>query len=168
MADPIVDNNRTWYIDICVKNKKGEKCFIELKYKTKSLADTNLKNQAAEDLGRYSFLKDVSRIEASMQKDYCNCGYTVFLSNDHLYWQVPKNDQVVDLNYRLHQNENPDGSINGLLNWNGVQGEWLGQHSPVTLRGTYKPLWKHFSTIERNQPKDKDGSMCNYLVFQVK
>ena len=49
-----------------------------------------LKNQAAQDLGRYDFLKDVMRIESFEENNpnkKLDCGYAVLLANDSTYWE---------------------------------------------------------------------------------
>ena len=76
---------------------------IELKYKTKKgLGNLNrfgktfsnvevLKNQAAQNIGRYSFWKDVERLEA-VKKRFINIdtGFCIFLTNDAYYKKSPQ------------------------------------------------------------------------------
>lgn len=89
------DEKHRLYYDI-VLERDNIYCIIELKYKTKKEKikyldrAIELKDQAAQDLGRYDFLKDVYRIE-NFNKDnegkILDCGYTVFLTNDKTYWE---------------------------------------------------------------------------------
>lgn len=77
---------------------------IELKYKTKKvLGELNrfgetfsnvevLKNQAAQNIGRYSFWKDVSRLEV-VKKNFApniEAGFCIFLTNDIYYQKSPQ------------------------------------------------------------------------------
>lgn len=99
--------NDRLYLDIVVV-KDGMYVPIELKYKTKEIgleierfgelsteASHNtekdvLKNQGAQNLGRYNFWKDVKRIELVKQKfDAVLGGVTVFVTNDALYLKQP-------------------------------------------------------------------------------
>ncbi|SEK70179.1 hypothetical protein SAMN02910353_01120 [Ruminococcus sp. YRD2003] len=85
------------YIDILVEID-GKEIPIELKYKTRNNSKSsvwinneeyNLKNQGAQDNGRYDYLKDISRIEEYVKdkSTNCECGYAIFLTNDHLYYE---------------------------------------------------------------------------------
>lgn len=99
--------NDRLYLDIVVV-KDGMYVPIELKYKTKETDlkierfgelcteasdDTEkdvLKNQGAQNLGRYNFWKDVKRIELVKQKfDAVLGGVAVFVTNDTLYLKQP-------------------------------------------------------------------------------
>jgi len=54
--------------------KDGKIVVVEVKYKTRELNITlsseefNLKNQSAQDCGRYDFLKDISKLEKLLEK----------------------------------------------------------------------------------------------------
>lgn len=62
-------------IDIIVSDKNGKTVPIELKYKTKKLKTEfngesyDLTNHGATDIGRYSFRKDIYRIEQYLSKE---------------------------------------------------------------------------------------------------
>lgn len=79
-------------IDILIIDKDGNTIPIELKYKTKK-ANFNLDGEnyllaehSATDSGRFSFRKDIYRIENYKSK-YSNCkvGYVFILTNDEAY-----------------------------------------------------------------------------------
>ena len=89
-------------IDIVVE-KSDQFCPIELKYKTKS-AEGNiierfgeeiktelLKNQAAQNINRYSFWKDVYRVER-IKRNFSKviAGFSIFVTNDQSYMKTPK------------------------------------------------------------------------------
>jgi len=162
IEDPLrLEANNMWYIDICVMDQaKGndvKKCFIELKYKTKAADDMILKNQSAQDLGRVLFLNDVSRIENAIEAKKCNVGYAILLTNDQLYWSLPRNEQVHDLNYRLHESTNR--IIHGKLKWNSDKTpDWVSSKL-VTIKKEYKPLWHNFEC--------ETSTAFRYLVFEV-
>lgn len=96
--------NSELYIDIVVK-KDQEYCLIELKYKTKEIAsqkidrfgeslgnETILKNQSAQNYGKYNFWKDVRRIELVTEKfKNVKGGLAIFLTNDQSYLKGKEN-----------------------------------------------------------------------------
>ena len=96
--------NSELYIDIVVKKDK-EYCLIELKYKTKEIAsqkidrfgeslgnETILKNQSAQNYGKYNFWKDVRRIELVTEKfKNVKGGLAIFLTNDQSYLNGKEN-----------------------------------------------------------------------------
>lgn len=91
------DKPQEMYVDIVVSNGK-EYVPIELKYKKKELkgklvlfgqdmgAGVILKNNQAQDFGRYEFWKDVRRIEL-LVKSFVNVknGIVLFVTNDESY-----------------------------------------------------------------------------------
>ena len=92
-------------IDIVVE-KSDQFCPIELKYKTKLVGKEGdtikrfgkkikvelLKNQAAQNINRYSFWKDVYRIEKIKRSFHPNviAGFSIFVTNDESYKNTPK------------------------------------------------------------------------------
>ncbi len=87
--------NARVYYDIVIKDVvTKEYCPIELKYKTKNAPVTfdgaaiDLKNHAAQDLGRFDYLKDVERIENfnAITSKVKEAGYAIILTNDQSYW----------------------------------------------------------------------------------
>lgn len=92
-------------IDIVVE-KSDQFCPIELKYKTKLVGKEGdaikrfgkkikvelLKNQAAQNINRYSFWKDVYRIERIKRSFHPNviAGFSIFMTNDESYMKTPK------------------------------------------------------------------------------
>ena len=71
-----------------------------------------MKNQSANDLGRYHFIADIERLE---NQTIATNSYCIMLTNDSAYWKDPKKDlNTRDKNFRIH-----DGAeINGNLHWN--------------------------------------------------
>ncbi len=91
-------------IDIVVE-KSNQFCPIELKYKTKLVEGEGniierfgeeietelLKNQAAQNINRYSFWKDVYRVER-IKRNFSKviAGFSIFMTNDESYMKTPK------------------------------------------------------------------------------
>lgn len=79
-------------IDIILVDKAGNTIPIEVKYKTrKSIIyigneEFSLSNHSANDVGRYSFRKDIYRIEQYLSKNLnSKVGYVLILTNDQSY-----------------------------------------------------------------------------------
>lgn len=122
---------------------------IELKYKTRGLMvqigneQYRLKDQSAQDIGRYDFVKDIHRLErvAATHRDFI--GYAIFLTNDSAYWRRPTNHSTVDAAFRLH-----DGRIlEGVLAWsaNASKGTKKNREQPLGLQGKYPLQWSDYS-----------------------
>ena len=106
-------DNPPMYIDIWVENE-GKVYPIELKYKTSNYSveiggeKYLLKAQSACDTGCHDFLKDINRIEM-ISKSTANFdkGYAIMITNDHLYWQMPKmtseSDDTTFADFRIYE-----------------------------------------------------------------
>jgi hypothetical protein len=124
---------------------------IELKYKTKTFIgkDNNeeyyLKNQGAQDIGKYDYLKDIQRIEkfSKMIENY-KYGFVILLTNDESYWIKNKKD-TVDEQFYLTENI----MKNGMLNWskNASDGTMKNRNVPINLIGKYKINWNEYSNF---------------------
>ncbi len=125
---------------------------MELKYKTRTLEYTlkgepyHLQNHGAQDIGRYDFLKDLSRLE-SVASDRLNIsGCAVFLTNDPLYWRPTQTDTTVDRAFRIHQNRR----VAGRLAWSEAasKGTKKGREEPILLHGSYDLHWRRYSALD--------------------
>lgn len=124
---------------------------IELKYKTASFIgeDNNeqyvLKNQGAQDIGKYYYLKDIKRIE-EFSETIVNfeMGFTILLTNDESYWKKDKKG-TVDEQFYLTQ----DIIKTGNMSWgiNAGDGTTKNRNNPINLFGKYKINWKDYSKI---------------------
>ena len=136
------------FVDLWIKGDQTSA--IELKYKTRKL-DVNVKgesfnllDQAAQDLGRYDFLKDVERLENIVSTHNNVKGYAVILTNDSAYWKSPTTE-TVDAEFRMHEGR----ILNGELAW-GTEagaGTMRKREKPIKLTGTYKLSWKDYSQV---------------------
>ena len=131
-------------IDIVVR--RGEEYIpIELKYKLKAISGrisrfgekspedvAIVTNQAAQNLGRYAFWKDVKRIEL-VKKHYrsVNAGLAVFLTNDEYYLK----SRVGTNYYAFSMDEGRQ--VSGVLDWK----ERNENYPSIPLDGIYEVRW---------------------------
>jgi len=129
---------------------------IEIKYKTRAalcVAGTEvfgLTSQAAQDLGRYDFVKDVERLERVAAARPGTIGYAVLLTNDQSYWKAGRPGSV-DEDFRLYDGRR----ISGTLSWRAgaASGTIRGREAPLVLCGSYEATWRDYSEIG---PKERD------------
>ena len=140
---------------------------IELKYKTRGLELEQddepfvLRNQSAQDQGRYDFLLDIQRLEHMHSKlEQCKAGYAVLLTNDSSYWKVPTHRDPVDADFRVHKGR----AVSGALAWaaRASSGTVGGRESPIQIRDSYRLRWREYS----NFPGKSYGSF-RYLAVSV-
>lgn len=123
-------SNDIFYIDIVVFDK-GCYYYIELKYHT-SLSDwsykgstLHLKEQYAQDLLRYDYLKDINRLRtiSGAHKEDFGGGYAIVLTNDRLVYDEPRlfSNKVLDYYFRIHERKAGKKSVYpvpGTVKWN--------------------------------------------------
>ncbi len=140
---------------------------IELKYKTRGLELEQddepfvLRNQSAQDQGRYDFLLDIQRLELMRSNlEQCKAAYAVLLTNDSSYWKVPTHRDTVDADFRVHEGR----AVSGALAWaaRASSGTVGGRESPIQIRGSYRLRWREYS----NFPGKSYGSF-RYLAVSV-
>lgn len=136
------DSNRWEYCDVLVRGTST--IGIELKYKTKKLSvkvgseTFELKQQGAQDLGRYDFIKDISRLESWCEQQKIEQGYAILLTNDPSYWLIPKRSNTVDRAFRLHGEV-----VQGELGWesSASEGTTKGREANLVLKNRYSLTW---------------------------
>ena len=150
-------------IDIMIH--KPHQVAIELKYKT-ALAEVKihgqaltLKNQAAQDCGRYDFLKDIGRIEKVVSKGEAARGFAIFLTNDGGYWRAGK-DGTVDAMFRMFEGRSVPG---GDFQWgpHAGAGTMKGREKIISLTRDYVFGWRDYAKFET-----KNG-VFRYLLVEV-
>ena len=146
--------DKNMHIDIVVFIN-GEMVPIELKYKTKGFSgkvgkyNIYLKNQSAQDLGRYDFLYDVHRMEKITYSGIypIQKAYSILLTNDRNYWEIPgpRKRKTNDDEFRLHEGT----VIHGERNWKSGTGSGTKKlrEKPITLIGTYTVTWNDYIPI---------------------
>lgn len=145
---------------------EDENIAIELKYKTRGLKvrvnneNYALKDQSAQDIGRYDYLKDIMRLEELSSQNNNWIGIGILLTNDSSYWKVPITNNTVDADFRLHQNR----MIQGDLTWSkrASPGTVASRESSIILRNSYLANW-----IDYSRPSLSTYGQFRYLVFQV-
>lgn len=162
---PAVDKNsnkRIYYDLVIVENNTYY--VIELKYKTKAEnvsiygVSYELKTHAAQDLGRFDYLKDISRIEnfsANTNKNFGG-GFAVIVTNDNVYW---KNDGEGCLYKEFALNIGATIS-KGNKNWaNGTKTSSVGEKriKGLTLLKDYPVKWEPIA-----------DTSFQYLLLEIK
>ena len=173
----------TFYVDIIV-DLNGKRYYIELKYQT-SLCKTsfsgfpiNLKNQSAQDIMRYDYLKDINRlltIKKWQERDFGG-GYAVILTNDRLMYNVPRSSTKtpLDFKFRIHDRRGLPEEKNiypvpGDVNWNNAnksQDHWTktGPRKDFSLPMKINTNWEQYLKITDNNGKEQD---FKYLINVV-
>lgn len=135
---------------------------MELKYWTRLLEVEiegeafRLKNQAAQPISRYDYLKDVTRLEKLVADQKADIGYAIVLTNNPGYWRESGRD-AIDLNFRLHQGR----ELQGKLTWGerAGPGTTRGREAPIDLTGVYRADWSSYSEVA--------GMSFRYLALEV-
>ena len=161
----VILNSEKIYFDIFAFND-SKTVAIEVKYKTNNLEYTtvnnekfNLKNQDAQDHGRFDFIKDISRLEKALE--YCDgVGFAIFLTNDESYWKRPTRDvNAQDKDFRIHEGV----PIRGTLSWKKgtPKGTKSGRSDSLILKGKYTLNWNDYSDVEKQNGKFR------YLLVKI-
>ena len=124
---------------------------VELKYRTQELHREHcgesfaLRNQSAQDQGRYDFLRDVERLERVSKLPSFRAGFAILLTNDASYWNRSSRTETVDRAFRLHEGRRIDRR-HGLV----PEGQsWNNQEPGPTIRleGSYDLRWRDYATM---------------------
>jgi len=128
---------------------KPEQVAIELKYKTAHFEmkldrhSLRLKNHAAQDIGRYDFFRDVSRVEHIVANGKASRGFAIFLTNASGYWRSGRNGTVDEM-FRMF-----DGRTikSGQLRWGNraSSGTMRGREKSIDLTRDYVFSWKDYA-----------------------
>ncbi len=154
------------YVDIWLP---CEGTVIELKYFTRELDAEHdgerftLRNQAANPLRRYDFIKDIERIERIVERVRpASNGFAVLLTNDPYYWKAPSANwrNTIDAAFRLHEGRR----LNDRLHWSDMVNEETvrGREEPITLNDSYQLRWRDYSEFGSSS-----GEQFRYLVVSV-
>jgi hypothetical protein len=143
--------------DIWAEAPEKDNVVIEVRYKTSKLACTHngntfmLKNQAAQDISRYDYLKDVQKLEQIVNSRPGTKGYSIMITNDHLYWNKPTKQRSVDEDFLLYNGK----TVSGNLKWSNDAGfgTTSGRTDPIYLGSEYSVKWQDYF----NLPGYKNG-----------
>jgi len=138
------------YLDLLTRSGSSQVA-VGLKYKTRALVasvgDENfaLADQAAQDIGRYDFFKDLSRVEAFAQSGPARSGYAVFLTNDSAYWKAPASSDHGYAAFAM----NDGRKVSGIMAWGdrASEGTRRGRENGISIRDNYSLQWKEYSSV---------------------
>ena len=159
------------YIDMMLKID-GKKVAIELKYKTRAVKDKDAYvNQGGQSDGKFHFFKDIERLERlkkSKDKDFrIDKGFAIFITNDHLYWNEPRNNSQAE-DFKLCAGKNiKQGTYYAEWRMTKEQKEQKKQkelkeakNATVMISRSYPVEWSSLSDEEK-----KDGTTFCYLII---
>ena len=160
---PFAGRSSHRYLDLLV-HVSGRSSAIELKYKTRKLSvqvqdeEFSLKDQSAQDLGRYDFFRDLERIEALCTSNPSWTGWAVFLTNDSSYWKPPGRARVSYEEFSMEEGR----VVGGKLEWGPTAGPGTtkGRKDAIVLSGSYRLEWEDYSGFET-----KGYSRFRYLAL---
>ena len=138
---------------------------IELKFATRKLECErsgeyfSLRDQSAQDVKRYDFLKDIQRLEQVVRDGKAESGFSVLLTNDHLYWKEPKHRNTTDADFRLHDERIVAG---------GKSLRWSKHTSPKTQKGREKLCLKESYRLHWKDYGMGRNPQFRYLAVSVK
>ena len=142
--------NKSVYLDLWLP---GVGVAVELKYFTRKLEHEHngesfaLRDQAAQDIRRYDFMKDIQRLErVSKERGEVRSGFAVLLTNDPSYWQQPSRSNTVDAAFRLQGR--PAGFPEKWLGRSARPAETTkGREEAIHLDGSYELQWRDYADI---------------------
>lgn len=176
----IIDNKKL-RIDV-LAHQDGQTTLMELKYSTRRLRvrvhltedeyeTYNILDQAAHDLCRYDFLKDIQRLEMLVErytrKGHDAVGYAILLTNDSAYWKEPARDEVIDYAFRLHEGRTI--AAGEVLQWDERAGHGTKKYreEPIVLRGDYTFRWRRYSNcLTHPRVKPFEDELTRYAEFR--
>lgn len=150
---PLRTNGKVLHLDFLIQLPNAA-IAVELKYKTRELVvdieneTFSLASHAAQDLGRYDFIKDICRLE-NITSSLGNChGYAILLTNDSAYWKPGRNG-TVDEAFRLNEGR----ILSGSLSWTdkASDGTKRNREKELHLTGIYELNWQDFSVIDADR-----------------
>ncbi|MYJ73713.1 MAG: hypothetical protein F4089_00880 [Gammaproteobacteria bacterium] len=143
-------SDQRMYVDLWLA---GYGVAVELKYRTRMFTHMHdgesfaLRNQAANPVQRYEYLKDIQRLERLSGLPEARAGFAILLTNDDLYWKEPETayDQTIDSALRLHEGQR----LEGKMAWSerASAGTRKGREPPILLSGSYKARWRNYAAI---------------------
>lgn len=123
---------------------------LELKYQTRKLYTSHegeafdLRDQGAQDIRRYDFLKDIQRLEKLLESKKAETGFAVLLTNDHSLWTQPSDRGTIDAAFRIHEGQ----TVTGTMAWSeeaSPGGIGARRKEPIRLKGSYDLHWQDYA-----------------------
>lgn len=160
------------YVDICLESK-DEIYLIELKYKT--ICETvvvssilgekyTLREQAANDLGRYGYLKDIHRIENILENSPKNIrkGFAIILTNDPKYYQEPTTPlKTIDRTFRIHERGISLNPFVNSIEWTiqNATPKWIKNYPPFVIQRIPSFNWHTYNI--------QGDSTFRYMISEI-
>lgn len=165
LEKPISTTSSVAHLDVHIQ-RGNAMIAVELKYKTRKLSfetsseTFSLRNHSAQDVGRYDFIKDISRLEDIAASYPDALGYAVLLTNESGYWRSPSTSITVDAAFRLHEGRVLEGEVA----WGDAAsaGTMKAREKPICLCGSYPLKWRDYSSLSTG-----NGSVFRYLIAAV-
>ncbi len=141
---------------------------IELKYTNRAFQLEwddevfTLRDHGAQPPRRYDFIKDIQRLEQTLRlPDPADYGFAVLLTNNQTYWTPPRQNNVIDAAFRIHDSQ---GIIGGMLSWgqNTGVGTMQNREAAIELVGSYNLRWRDYSSFGGHA-----GGTFRYLAVPV-
>ena len=165
--DPFPAGGGRMAVDIWAKLQQATVA-IELKYTTRGLQQESqgehfvLRQHAAGPPRRYDYVKDIQRLEYTLQiPNPADYGFAILLTNSPTYWTPPTHPDTTDAAFRIH-----DGGRlgEGELRWgdNAAAGTMKTREDPIQLARSYALIWRDYSAFG-NRP----GAQFRYLAVAV-
>ena len=122
----------------------------------------DLGDQAAQDLGRYDFFKDIERLERFVRSGESRSGAAIFLTNDSAYWGPTPNREVAYENFAMTN----ERRVSGELTWGSraSSGTRRSREAPISLKGSYALRWQAYSELDLD---DESYTSFGYLYVEV-
>ena len=181
----ITEEEQPAYIDMWI-NFQGKKYVVELKYRTKhnvivvDQENFNLKDHAANDIGRYKFRQDLFRLSQLKQKGIIHKGFAIFLTNDAKFWTNKASKNNLDIEFHITDGEIIPASAKWNINSNYFQERyikngnfWVSKKTgtkswiygkeytkKLNLENDYQIHWKDYSLNEKEY-------QFKYLLIEV-
>jgi hypothetical protein len=131
----------------------GVRIAVELKYPLAALSATVdgevclLREQAAIDRMRFSYVWDIVRLERIVAENAADVGVAVLLTNVVALWRQPRPSRrlAADTQFRVHEGR----ELARRLAWSGDAVWWRKERLPeaVELVGRYPVSWAPYSTV---------------------
>lgn len=162
---PLPNQERRIYLDVWLPDVGVA---VELKYHARRLElDWNgepfaLREQSAQDVLRYDFLKDLQRLEHLVSgKEACSTGFAVLLTNNSLLWDYGRSrGGNIDSAFHLHEGR----ELSGELAWSDRAGAGTtkNREMPLCLKDRYNLHWQDYSTLSTG-----GNGLFRYLTVRV-
>ncbi|MFZ4740344.1 MAG: hypothetical protein ACOYLE_04190 [Bacteroidales bacterium] len=155
LEKPMSIDEKDKHLDIYIETIDNKRIAIELKYRTKFFHEViynevySLKNHSATGSARYSFIKDISRIEKMRKDRLIDFGYAIILTNDTAIYKTEKNPSERQKRLYLMEGKELEGEIGFDIPDDKTKEQIKKQYGekqfPINLSGTYKIKWLDFS-----------------------